>query len=163
MPILTRQKSEQSQSITITRPSPTVWQHLKNCIKKNAEYLFSPTASDSLSFLCSVSPTMQKTQSVSHPLDHPCLFLQASQVGQQIQDRAAAGTAEGFATMQAERETPCDQNSRATLEPFQAAWIKSKQSRRGTHFQKWTCTYMHLKKKTILCFGALLSGFKFLF
>lgn len=121
MRILTRKKSGQSQSITITRP-PNVWQHLKNCIKRNAEHLFSLTASDSLSFFhSSVSPTMQKTQSVSHPLDHPCLFLQASQVGQQIQDRPAAGTAEGFATMQAEQETPCAQNSRATLEPFQAA------------------------------------------
>lgn len=94
----------------------------KELYSKNAEYLFSPTASDSLSFFhSSVSPTMQKTQSVSHPLDHPCLFLQASQVGQQIQDRPAAGTAEGFATMQAEQETPCAQTSRATLEPFQAA------------------------------------------
>lgn len=59
-------------------------------------------------FIClsSISPTMQKTQSVSHPLDHPFLFLQASQVGQQFPRPTCRWHSRGL-RHQAEQEGPC--------------------------------------------------------
>lgn len=123
MPILTRQKSEQSQSITITRPPPTVWQHLKNCIKKC--WLSFPTVSESLSLFFHPSlPPCRKHRVCDIHWTMPAFSCRPHRLGSRPKDQAAAGTAEGSATTRAEQESPWAPNSR---ELFHTIWMKSEQ------------------------------------
>lgn len=163
----TKKKSEQSQSITVTRPSPTVWQHLKNCTKKMLSvFFFPPTASDSLFFpLLRLSRHARDTKCVTST--GPSLPFPPALTGWAADPGA---TCRWHSRGLRHRAGRAAQNSWATLDTFQAAWIKTEQSRKRNAGPRASKKMnMHRMKKltnvhqTILCWGALLSAFKFLF
>lgn len=132
--------------------SGSIWR----TVLKTADYLFfSPlTVSESLSFFLSFFvfhpslPPCRKHKACHIHWTIPCLLFQASQVGQQSQERpAAAGAAEGSATVQAEQATPWAQN---TPQPLQTIWMESERSGTGTQGLVFSKFNMHLKKSLFI-------------